>query len=87
MLAFICSLFIAIFMVEFAPTPIQRVLEPVVRLLASVPSVIYGLIGVLVLVPLIGNHLITQSQRASVYPGDPAERLQPACGRRDPDRR
>jgi phosphate transport system permease protein len=39
-----------------------------VRLLASVPSVIYGLIGVLVLVPLIGNHLITQSQRASVTP-------------------
>jgi phosphate transport system permease protein len=67
-LAFICSLFISIFLVEFAPTPIQRVLEPVVRLLASVPSVIYGLIGVLVLVPLIGNHLITQSQRASVTP-------------------
>jgi ABC-type phosphate transport system permease subunit len=68
LLAFICSLFIAIFMVEFAPTPIQRVLEPVVRLLASVPSVIYGLIGVLVIVPFIGNHLITQSQRASVTP-------------------
>jgi phosphate transport system permease protein len=67
-LAFVCSLFIAIFLVEFAPTPIQRVLEPVVRLLASVPSVIYGLIGVLVLVPLIGNHLITQSERASVTP-------------------
>jgi phosphate transport system permease protein len=67
-LAFVCSLFVAIFLVEFAPTPIQRVLEPVVRLLASVPSVIYGLIGVLVLVPLIGNHLITQSERASVTP-------------------
>ncbi len=48
--------------------PMQRVLEPVVRLLASVPSVIYGLIGVLVLVPFIGNHLITQSERASVTP-------------------
>ena len=68
MLAFICSLFIAIFLVEFAPAPIQRVLEPVVRLLASVPSVIYGLIGVLVLVPFIGNHLITQSENASVEP-------------------
>jgi phosphate transport system permease protein len=44
------------------------VLEPVVRLLASVPSVIYGLIGVLVLVPFIGNHLITQSENASVEP-------------------
>ena len=67
-LAFICSLFIAIFMVEFAPVPVQRILEPVVRVLASVPSVIYGLIGVLVLVPFIGNHLITQSERASVTP-------------------
>ena len=67
-LAFVCSLFIAIFIVEFAPTPIKRVLEPVVRLLASVPSVIYGLIGVLVLVPFIGNHLITQADRASVTP-------------------
>jgi ABC-type phosphate transport system permease subunit len=44
------------------------VLEPVVRVLASVPSVIYGLIGVLVLVPFIGNHLITQGDRASVTP-------------------
>src|SRR5579863_9945441 len=34
-LSFICSLFIAIFMVEFAPAAIQRVLEPVVRVLAS----------------------------------------------------
>ncbi len=67
-LAFICSLFVAIFMVEFAPVPLRRVLEPVVRVLASVPSVIYGLIGVLVLVPFIGNHLITQSERASVTP-------------------
>jgi phosphate ABC transporter permease protein PstC len=67
-LAFICSLFIAIFMVEFAPLAIQRVLEPVVRLLASVPSVIYGLVGVLVVVPFIGNHLITRAENASVEP-------------------
>jgi phosphate ABC transporter permease protein PstC len=67
-LAFVASLFVAIFMVEFAPRPLQRVLEPVVRLLASVPSVIYGLVGVLVVVPFIGNHLITQQERASVTP-------------------
>ena len=46
----------------------SAMLEPVVRLLASVPSVIYGLVGVLVLVPFIGNHLITQSEKASVTP-------------------
>ncbi len=66
--AFVCSLFVAVFMVEFAPAPLKRMLEPVVRLLASVPSVIYGLIGVLVLVPFIGNHLISQHAKASVTP-------------------
>jgi phosphate transport system permease protein len=67
-IAFVGSLFVAVFMVEFAPEPIKRVLEPVVRLLASVPSVIYGLIGVLVVAPFIGNHLITQGEKASVTP-------------------
>jgi ABC-type phosphate transport system permease subunit len=45
-IAFVCALFVAVFIVEFAPEPMKRVLEPVVRLLASVPSVIYGLLGV-----------------------------------------
>ena len=65
-LSFVCSLFIAVFVVEFAPDWMKEILHPVVRLLASVPSVIYGLIGVLVLVPYIGNHLITQQEKASV---------------------
>ena len=60
------ALLAAIFIVEFAPTPLQRVLEPVVRLLAAVPSVIYGLIGVLVLVPFVGNHLISTQRKESV---------------------
>ena len=47
-LGFICSLFVSVFIVEFAPEWLKRILEPVVRLLASIPSVIYGLIGVLV---------------------------------------
>jgi ABC-type phosphate transport system permease subunit len=67
-IAFVCSLFIAVFLVEFAPPVIKRMLEPVVRVLASVPSVIYGLIGVLVIVPVIGQHLITEGERASVTP-------------------
>jgi ABC-type phosphate transport system permease subunit len=56
----------AMFIVEFAPTWIRALLEPVVRLLAAVPSVIYGLIGILVIVPFIGNHVITQGQKDSV---------------------
>jgi phosphate transport system permease protein len=67
-LAFVCSLFIAVFIVEFAPEPMQRILQPVIRLLASIPSVIYGLLGVLVLAPFLNNHVITNSQKASVSP-------------------
>ena len=67
-IAFVSSLFVAIFMVEFAPAPLRRVLEPVVRVLASVPPVVYGLIGVIVLVPFIGNHLISLASKASVTP-------------------
>ncbi len=62
----VCSLFVAVFVVEFAPEPMRRVLSPVLRLLASVPSVIYGLLGVLIVVPYVDNHLITQSEKASV---------------------
>jgi len=66
LLALFCSLFVSVFIVEFAPEWMRDVLQPVVRFLASVPSVIYGLLGVLVLVPTIGNHLVTESQKASV---------------------
>ena len=60
------SLLAAIFIVEFAPARLRALLEPVVRLLAAVPSVIYGLIGVLVLVPFVGNQLISQGRKESV---------------------
>jgi ABC-type phosphate transport system permease subunit len=65
-ISLVAALFISVFLVEFAPTWMSRILTPVVRFLASVPSVIYGLLGVLVLVPFIGNHLISEDQKASV---------------------
>jgi phosphate transport system permease protein len=65
-LALALSLFAAIFIVEFAPERLRRVLDPVVRLLAAVPSVVYGLIGVLVIVPFVGNHLISAGRKESV---------------------
>jgi phosphate ABC transporter permease protein PstC len=67
-IAFVCALFISVFMVEFAPEWLKRIMEPVIRLLASVPSVIYGLVAVLVLVPFVNDHLITQQEKASVTP-------------------
>ena len=66
LLGLVAALFISVFLVEFAPPWIRSILQPVVRFLASVPSVIYGLLGVLVLVPFIGNHLITEDQKSSV---------------------
>jgi phosphate transport system permease protein len=60
------ALLSAIFIVEFAPTGLRRLLEPIVRLLAAVPSVIYGLIGILVLVPFLNNHIISTSEKTSV---------------------
>jgi ABC-type phosphate transport system permease subunit len=64
--ALVFSVLAAIFIVEFAPVSLRRLLEPVVRLLAAVPSVIYGLIGVLVLVPFVGQSLISEDRKASV---------------------
>jgi phosphate ABC transporter permease protein PstC len=69
-LAVVCGLTIAIlsavFIVEFAPPVLRRALDPVVRLLAAVPSVVYGLIGVLVLVPYVGNHVISAKTKSAV---------------------
>ena len=65
-LGLVFSLLSAIFIVEFAPEGIRRLIVPVVRLLAAVPSVIYGLIGILVLTPFVGNHLISSGRKKSV---------------------
>lgn len=56
----------SIFIVELAPARLCKLAIPVIRLLASVPSVVYGLIGVLVLVPFVGNHLVTAPEKNSV---------------------
>jgi phosphate transport system permease protein len=66
LIGIVFSLFAAIFIVEFAPARVNRVLEPVVRLLAAVPSVVYGLIGILVIVPWVGEHLISIERKESV---------------------
>jgi phosphate transport system permease protein len=66
LLALIVSTLAAIFIVEFAPQPVRRALEPVIRLLAGVPSVVYGLVGILALAPWINEHLISNSRKQSV---------------------
>lgn len=53
MLAGPISLGAAIFLAEFAPRQIKSTLSFMVDILAAVPSIIYGLWGVFVLVPLL----------------------------------
>jgi ABC-type phosphate transport system permease subunit len=65
-IALVLAVLAAMFIVEFAPLGLRRLLDPVVRLLAAVPSVVYGLIGILVLVPFVGNHVVSAHQKASV---------------------
>jgi phosphate transport system permease protein len=67
LIALVVSILTGIFLTEFAPTPVRRVLDPVIRLLAAVPSVIYGLVGLLVLVPFLNNDVISTARRQSVH--------------------
>ncbi|HDH09644.1 MAG TPA: phosphate ABC transporter permease subunit PstC [Thermoflexia bacterium] len=43
----------AIFLAEVAPDSVRAVVRPAVELLAGIPSVVYGLFGMVVLVPLV----------------------------------
>lgn len=66
LIALVVSTLAAVFLTEFAPQPMRRVLEPIIRLLAGVPSVVYGLIGILALAPLINENLISNARKESV---------------------
>lgn len=46
----------AIFMAEVAPRRISQLLGSLVELLAGIPSVVYGFVGLLVVVPFIRDH-------------------------------
>lgn len=47
------ALAVAVFMVEIAPNPVRRVMRTTVELFASLPSVIYGLLGLTIVVPWV----------------------------------
>jgi phosphate transport system permease protein len=47
----------AVFLSELTPPAMAMVLRPMIQLLAAIPSVIYGFWGLIVLVPLIREHL------------------------------
>ena len=47
------GLLTAIYLAYFCPKGVYRVLNPAVRLMAGIPSIIYGFFGLMVIVPLI----------------------------------
>jgi phosphate ABC transporter permease protein PstC len=47
----------AIFLTEFSSRRLRHILKPIIELLAGIPSVVYGFIGVVILVPFIRENL------------------------------
>ncbi len=48
----------AVFLAELAPRRISNILTFLIELLAAVPSVIFGLIGIFVLIPLLSTYVV-----------------------------
>ncbi|HET9064375.1 MAG TPA: phosphate ABC transporter permease subunit PstC [Gemmatimonadales bacterium] len=59
LLAVPLSLGVAIYLTEFAPGPIRKPIAMMIELLAAIPSVVYGLWGIFVLIPFL---------QATIYP-------------------
>jgi phosphate transport system permease protein len=53
----------AIFLAEMAPRKISNVLTFLVELLAAVPSVIFGLLGIFVLIPILHDYIVPVLQK------------------------
>jgi phosphate transport system permease protein len=47
----------AVFMTEISPRFGKRILQPVMELLVGIPSVVYGFIGLSVIIPIFRNHV------------------------------
>jgi phosphate transport system permease protein len=65
-IALVVSVLAAVFIVELAPASLRRTIDPVVLLLAAVPSVVYGLIGILAIAPWVERTFISQVRKRSV---------------------
>jgi phosphate transport system permease protein len=47
----------AVFLAEYAPARLRAITKPIIDLLAGIPSVVYGVWGVLVIVPFVADKL------------------------------
>jgi phosphate transport system permease protein len=64
----------SVFLAEMAPPKVSNILTFLIELLAAVPSVIYGLLGIFILVPIIRTYLVPGLKGAlgflSIFRGD-----------------
>ena len=51
------GLFTAIFLAEIAPKKFAKLISPAIQLLAGIPSVLYGVFGLAIIVPFLQNNL------------------------------
>jgi len=51
------SVLTAIYLAEYASPRIRALVKPFIDLLAGIPSVVYGIWGILIIVPFVGNYL------------------------------
>lgn len=63
------SLLIAIYLAEYAPERIRRLLKPTMELLAGIPSVLYGYFALLFVTPLLQKFLPSLSGFNALSPG------------------
>ena len=49
------GIFCAVFLAEVAPARVRRIVRPAVELLVGIPSVVYGLVGLVLIVPQIAK--------------------------------
>ena len=62
------GVFSAVFLSYFCPDKLHKIIDPAVRLLAGIPSVIYGFFGLVIIIPFVrntfggnGNSILTAS--------------------------
>jgi phosphate transport system permease protein len=65
LLAVPVSLLSAVYLSEYAPRRLRELTKPAIDLLAGLPSVIYGVWGVLLIVPLVGRVMAPAAGRTS----------------------
>ena len=77
------SLGVAIYLTEFAPKVVRQPVAFLIGLLAAIPSVVYGLWGIFVLVPAAPHHRLSAAAEGLwIPPAVPGPDLRPVDARR-----